>query len=341
MVPKPVGKTKSPSSPPERKPEARLTPQPEESAPRPTPSKPASPGPSGPPSRLDEPSYVCKRARGNSCQPKDPETLERDGAAAQAALIKAQNPGGNKEPQDLDRKYLENLENYKLEIDRDHPFPPYDEDSGAWLEKLGVPNFDEGWTNTIVRNKGAPTTGPAGQDNMIMYILQRSGGEGEPPILQIGLSNNAKLDESTGPERLRWSHMTMDIWLDTCRASGKRPEDLDYIIRDNIRSTKEKNNKFRDSGLETQPGIEAAIAKVGGKRTEINTFGNDPKLASAEERAAYNIVAGAAHGHRVRKMLTDHPKTMKNVRIESFSVLTPETRGDSDAYDILIKLHKV
>jgi hypothetical protein len=44
------------------------------------------------------------------------------------------------------------------------------------------------------------------------------------------------------------------------------------------------------------------------------------------ERAGYGLIAGTPHDDRVRKMLKDYRKTMKDLKIQVFHVMTPKTK---------------
>jgi hypothetical protein len=56
--------------------------------------------------------------------------------------------------------------------------------------------------------------------------------------------------------------------------------------------------------------------------TATQTF---PKDSTGNERAGYGLIAGTPHD-RVRKMLKDYRKTMKDLKIQVFHVMTPNTK---------------
>jgi hypothetical protein len=119
------------------------------------------------------------------------------------------------------------------------------------------------------------------------------------------------------------------------RTAKIKPNELRYIIRSNIDSS--------SSASKTQGYIEEAIKRIKGDRAGVNTFRSDPAAPGVlpDEVAAYQLLAGSDHVHRVLLMLNDFPSTMKNVRVESLSVTTPATEGADDVYNIVIKFTKL
>lgn len=155
-------------------------------------------------------------------------------------------------------------------------------------------------------------------------------------IVNDELLKNAPDDRSfPRGSSLPWSDMMMHNWKMATSGTKVKPNQLKYMIRNNI---------MKGPGAEeTKVMITAAIKRTNGDPKRVSTFQGEPEPSgiTGEELAAYQNLAGSTHAHRVIKMLTDYPETMKNVRIESFSVTTQETEGAEGEYNIVIKFTQV
>lgn len=337
VVPKPVvpvaPKPITPGAPgaPGHMPEINPNP-PKPQEPVPQPPKPQEPAPQPKPG---EPAPVCKRSPGDDCsdvkvtpfQDQYVDGIRGKGADSQAALEKAQKADP---PKDVERDPVS--KNYQGQ--GEHTDIPYLYDGKTedfWLNKQfpEIKYSDEvDWRTSTIRNQGVDASGNT--DNVILLTYERP----DVGTMVIADSKNAEKDALKGkPEQLRWSDMVMNNWVEASKIPGKNPDELKYMIRNNIQDG--------DSAQQTQIAINAAILRIKGDGTAMQTFRSDPKKASDDELAAYQLIAGTAHGDRVLKMLADYPKTMKNVRIESFSVFTPKTQPGPGEYAIIIKFFKV
>jgi hypothetical protein len=127
--------------------------------------------------------------------------------------------------------------------------------------------------------------------------------------------------------------MVMSDWRKACALDTEdslRPTLLRYMVRNNIESGTSANK--------TMDMIDVANKRTKGDPAKVNTFRRDPAIPgiTADELAAYRIMACTNHGHRVLLMLPDYPATIKNIRIGSFSVTTPATIGAGKEYSIVM-----
>ena len=339
VAPKPIapGAPEAPGHMPEINPNP---PKPQEPAPQPP--KPQEPAPQppkpqpAPQPKPGEPAPVCKRSPGGDCsdvkvtpfQDKYIDGIRGKGADSQAALEKAQKADPLK---DVERDPVS--KNYQGQGKDDEAPYIYDgEAKDFWLNKQ-FPEIEYSenvdWRTSTIRNQGVDISGHT--DNVILSTYERP----QVGTMIIADSKNAEKDALKGkPEQLRWSDMVMNNWVKASKDEGnENPDKLKYMIRNNIQDG--------DSAQQTQTAINAAILRTKGDGTAMQTFRSDPKKAGDDELAAYQLIAGTAHGDRVLKMLADYPKTMKNVRIESFSVFTPKTQPGPGEYAIVIKFYKV
>jgi hypothetical protein len=148
-------------------------------------------------------------------------------------------------------------------------------------------------------------------------------------------SRNKENDLAAAKDKALWSDMVMFDLKKAFNSDKIKPDELRYMVRSSIQGG--------SSAERTQGYIEAAITRTGSDRAKSNTFRSDPEAPGIlpDEIAAYQLLAGSDHVHRVLLMLKDYPTTMKNVRVESLSVTTPDTEGADDLYNIVIKFTKV
>lgn len=344
ILPKPVVPKPEPIIPVGPKPGVPVTPgspghmpeilpnQPKPVEPIPQP-KPVDPAPQPLPGN---PAPVCKRTPAGNCQvtkfqEKYIEDIRAKGEGSQADLESKQNVPN---PVDVQRDPVST--NYQGQgVDEDIPYTYFGQADDFWLNKQFSDiryTDDVEWRTSTIRNKGADTSGENAADNSILTTHERP----EQHTMIIADSQNAEKDLLRGqPGMLRWSDMVMNNWVEASKAvksGAMNPNELRYMIQNNIRDG--------ESAQQAQIAINAAIIRNKGDGTTMQTYRSDPKLAGDDELAAYQLIAGTAHGDRVLKMLGDYPQTMKNVRIESFSVFTPKTVPGPGEYAIMIKFYK-
>lgn len=299
---------------------APVPPRPHEPAPPPKPIEPAPP--------TSGSGIQCKRAPGDACpniarfEDANLEALRVKGRDAQAALVVAQRA---KPVKDVDKASVS--DNYAYE-DYENVELNLGEDEMQWLTHGGAQapfsGTRNGWTKTTIRNKDGQNEK---LDNIILDTYQGK----EDRAMVIADSRNRENDKAPPEDKLRWTDMAMFSWKKFCEDKGIQPREVRYWLRNNIQGG--------DSAIETQTAIDGAITRTKGDPGQINTFRSDPDAPgiTTDELAAFQLIAGTAHGHRVLLMLKDFPETMKNVRIESFSVTTRDTEAADEEYNILIK----
>jgi hypothetical protein len=311
--------------------------------PKPTTPKPIKPVP--PPFKPHEPAQPnpnsglrCKRTPGDACSNVTPfddrklKSIRTKGRDAQASLLATQK--ANPVAQDIDRAAMPT--EYDRIVVRKHS-PPIESDKIGFLGQNDVQvsfSMEKTWTMSTIRNQAGRN--PKIDDNILEYftVLESFISPQDRGIV-ITDSNNKGNETAAAQDRLRWSDMAMFDVKDAFRTAKIDPSDLEYIILKSIHDGL--------SAAKTQEFIGAAIKRMAGDRGSVNTFRSDPDAPgiTTDEIAAYQLLAGSDHVHRVLLMLKDYPTSMKNVRIESLSVTTPATRDATDEYNIVIKLAKV
>jgi hypothetical protein len=311
--------------------------------PKPTIPKPIKPVP--PPFKPHEPAQPnpnsglrCKRTPGDACSNVTPfddrklKSIRTKGRDAQASLLATQK--ANPVAQDIDRAAMPT--EYDRIVVRKHS-PPIESDKIGFLGQNDVQvsfSMEKTWTMSTIRNQAGRN--PKIDDNILEYftVLESFISPQDRGIV-ITDSNNKGNETAAAQDRLRWSDMAMFDVKDAFRTAKIDPSDLEYIILKSIHDGL--------SAAKTQEFIGAAIKRMAGDRGSVNTFRSDPDAPgiTTDEIAAYQLLAGSDHVHRVLLMLKDYPTSMKNVRIESLSVTTPATRDATDEYNIVIKLAKV
>lgn len=310
-------------------------------APKPITPKPATPKPvepAPPPPRSLGPAQPnlgsglqCKRAPGDACsniapyEDADFETVRAKGRDAQAGLLETQR--ANPLPQDTNRAAV------STKYDRVVVFnkaPPIDSDEIGFLGQDGLQvsfSTERTWIASATRNQAG--VNPK-MDNNILETYTSTNDRG----IVIVDSRNRENDLLAAQDRLPWSDMAMFDLKTAFQEAKEKPDELRYMIRTNIQGG--------SSAVQTQEYIEGAIVRTAGDGTKVNTFRSDPDApgVTTNELAAYQLLAGSDHVHRVLLMLKDYPTTMRNVRIESVSVTTPATKDATDEYNIIIKFLK-
>jgi hypothetical protein len=330
-IPKPV----VPIIVPLPKPIVPVTPKP--ITPKPTTPKPIKPAP--PPFKPHEPAQPnpgsglrCKRNLGDACANVAPfengelESIRIKGKDAQASLLATQK--ADPLAQDIGRATVPTK--YDRIVVKEHT-PPIESDEIGFLGQDGIQvsfSTEKIWTLSTTRNQ-------AGLNPKIDNNILESYTSPQDRGIVITDSRNKENDMAAAQDRLPWSDMAMFDVMDAFRTAKINPSELRYIIQNSIQGG--------PSAAKTQEFIDAAIKRTGGDRGSVNTFRSDPGAPgiTTDEIAAYQLLAGSDHVHRVLLMLKDYPTSMKNVRIESLSVTTPATRDATDEYNIVIKLAKV
>lgn len=335
VVPKPV----EPVAPP-------VQPKPVDPAPAPEPPKPVDPAPAPPkpvdpapqPPRPQDPkpddaSEICKRAGGDPVSgSKCPFPISdadillfRDKGARDLSALEQVQKGPSPKDKTIDFPGA----NYQWEQNLQKPDFESDEIQFLLDGKIKAPNPTTitDWTSSQIRNPQHINDAP---DRWILESAQSV----QEKFLVIRESRGQQFDKAPEGQRAAWSDMTMHTWKQAC--SGRiSPDSLKYILRENILAG--------DSAKRTRMLIDNAIQRVNGNPAQVNVFrsGTTGTTVLADERMAFEILAGSDHVNRVLRMLADYPQTMKNVRIESLSVTTSATETADNAYNILIKLTKV
>lgn len=301
--------------------------------PVPEPPKPAVPVPKPETPRISDEDNICKRGdkiSGSKCAlPLSSDSLTAFGVKGQedqASLLKIQ-----RDPNALDvqRNFIGDKYEYQLMADQRNPV---NADEMAFLgdSKISLPGWikSDSWVLSKISNPEKINK------KLERDILQTYENPQERAII-VHESFGQERDLVPEAEKARWSDMIMYNWKKACERTGTAPDTLNYILRESIRSG--------DSATRTKELIDAAIKKVDGKREEVNVFrsGTTNVVGSPAERTAFEMLAGSDHVNRVLKMLADYPQTMRNVRIDSLSVTTSDTKTSEDEYNILIKLVKV
>jgi hypothetical protein len=290
-----------------------------------------------------DPVVPCKRAPGGECSNTAKfdaplEVFRQKGESALRALVAAQRV---EKPQDVNRASV--ATRYETQMNAGWA-PPLSKDERKFVEDLGVKySIDDSWTLSTIKNK-EEHSGSSNLDNIIVNTSENPR-DGAIVITDSRNKENDKLlegvpDDGGFPKgnSLPWSDMVMFNWKQSCLRDQSNiigPDTLKYMVRNNI--------DMGDSADETRNLIDAAIERTKGDPAKVNTFRGDPAAPgiTSDEIAAYQLLAGSPHGHRVVLMLADYANTMRNVRIESFSVTTTETAAADEAYNVLIKFVKI
>jgi hypothetical protein len=215
--------------------------------------------------------------------------------------------------------------------------PPIDSDKIGFLGQDGIQvsfSTEKIWTLSTTRNQ-AGLSPKIDNDILESFTILEFFISPQDRGIVITDSSNKGNDTAAAQDRLPWSDMIMFDVMDAFRTAKINPNELRYMIQNSIQGG--------PGAAKTQEFIDAAIKRTAGDRGSVNTFRSDPDLPgiTTNEIAAYQLLAGSDHVHRVLLMLKDYPTSMKNVRIESLSVTTPATRDATDEYNIVIKLAKV
>jgi hypothetical protein len=154
----------------------------------------------------------------------------------------------------------------------------------------------------------------------------------------IIVSDGNKVNNKSAQDSLQWSDIVMLNWRLSCRADKNHiigPDTLKYMIISNISGDSNSD--------QTRNLIDSAINKTKGDSTKLNTFRGDPDIPdiSSDEIGAYQLLAGSPHGQRVVTMLVDYARTMRNVRVYSFSVTTKDMDGADSGYNLIVKFVKI
>ena len=202
------------------------------------------------------------------------------------------------------------------------------------IEFLGQSQLQVSYTSDRVWIQ-ATTRNQAGVNPKLDNIILDTSTSSKDRGIVISDSRNKENDLAAGEDKVPWSDMVMFDLTRAFRDAEMKPSELQYMIRSNIMSG--------SSASKTQGYIEEAIKRIKGNRSRVNTFRSDPAAPGIlpDEVAAYQLLAGSDHVHRVLLMLNDYPSTMKNVRVESLSVTTPATEGAEEVYNIVIKFTKL
>jgi hypothetical protein len=307
-----------------------ITPKP--AAPKPVEPVPPAPRPLEPAQPNLGSGLQCKRAPGDACSNVAPyddaelETVRAKGRDAQASLLETQR--ANPLPQDINRATVSTKYEHVV---APNSAPPISPDETGFLGQDGLQvSFSTGSTWTISTTRNQAGVNPKMDNNILeTYINPKDRG------IVIMDSRNKENDLSAPQDKLPWSDMVMFDFRTAFQTAGVNPNELRYMIRSNIDGA--------SSADKTQEYIEGAIVRTAGDRAKVNTFRSDPNASgvTTNELAAYQLLAGSDHVHRVLLMLKDYPTTMKNVRIESLSVTTPATKDATDEYSIIIKFAKI
>ncbi|USP75888.1 hypothetical protein yc1106_03162 [Curvularia clavata] len=310
-----------------------ITPKP--ITPKPITPKPVSPKPISPkpaePAQPPGSALQCKRAPGDPCTnvatfgTPELEGIRNKGRIVQADLLVTQR--ANPPAQDVDRADLARQYTHD-HTDRQALPLPTDETGFLTANNPPVPHsLQNDWYSYTTTN------------------LQGSGGKLPQPILRTHMNPKDRVmivAESFNGEhdllksgKMRWSDMAMYDLKEAFKTGGVNPDELKYMVRHNIEGGGSASN--------TRNYIEKAIEITQGDRANVNTFRSDPYAPgiTPQELAAYQLLAGSDHVHRVLLMLKDYPATMKNVRVESLRVYTPDTPGTDDGYHIVIMFTRV
>jgi hypothetical protein len=312
-------------------------------APKPTTPKPIKPVP--PPFKPHEPAQAnpgsglrCERGPGDACSNIAPfgnrelESIRTKGRDTQASLLATQKA----DPLAQDIGLAAVPTKYDRIVVKKHS-PPIESDKIRFLGQDGIQvsfSMEKTWTLSTTRKQAGRNSKI--DDNILeSFTVLESFISPQDRGIVITDSNNKGNDTAAAQDRLRWSDMAMFDVKDAFQTAKIDPSELKYIILNSIQGD--------PSAAKTQEFIDAAIKRTAGDRGSVNTFRCDPDAPgiTTDEIAAYQLLAGSDHVHRVLLMLENYPTSMKNVRIESLSVTTPATRDATDEYNIVIKLAKV
>jgi len=231
-------------------------------------------------------------------------------------------------PQDINRATVSTKYEHVLFDERPSPISP---DETGFLGQDGLQlsfSTEKTWVMSTTRNQAG--VNPK-LDNIILETYTSPKDRG----IVIMDSRNKENDYSAPQDKLPWSDMAMFDIKTAFQEAKVKPDELRYMIRGNIDTG--------SSAEKTAECIEGAIVRTAGDRAKVNTFRSDPNApgVTTNELAAYQLLAGSDHVHRVLLMLKDYPTTMRNVRIESLGVTTPATKDATDEYNIIIKFVKI
>jgi hypothetical protein len=296
------------------------------------------------------PGLTCKRAAGSVCTgipafstknlDIDRAIVERvdgfknNGVVRQEALVAAQRA---QSPTDINMPARDVANTY--EVQKDATVAPLSGDEIDWFtaEGLNVPGFhpDSTWVRSQTKPKAENI--PEGRlDNGILSTVSNP----KDRVMVIEDSRgkeNDLLPGKPGQDKPSWSDMAMHDWRSACTSADPAvsPDTLQYVVRSNLLDG--------SSAIDTRNVIDTAISRTSNNPGKVNTFRSDPSAPGItdDEIAGYQALAGTSHGAGVLRMLEDYPETMKNMRIESFSVTTLDTVASDGAYNVLVRLTKV
>jgi hypothetical protein len=300
-----------------------LPPKPQD--PVPQPPKPDSP----PQSQPKDPVVRCKRAVGGDCVniAKFDTLLELFREKGENALKGLNTAQKVEAPKDVSRVSVATI--FKTRM--------YEGSQGLLhvadpiLSVLSAINItystNEDWRKSIMEDKDDKNE----TSHVFMETYER------PQDGAIVISDSNKVNNKSAQDSLQWSDMVMLNWRLSCRADKNHiigPDTLKYMIISNISG---------DSGADqTRNLIDVAINQTKGDPAKLNTFRGDPDIPdiSSDEIGAYQLLAGSPYGQRVVTMLVDYGRTMRNVRVYSFSATTEDMDGADSGYNLIVKFVK-
>jgi hypothetical protein len=185
--------------------------------------------------------------------------------------------------------------------------------SGYLLDPFGIDGSSGDWKIEIVANNppGEPILDYAANKKQATLIVKNAYNKDND-------ANRNPDNPNYQPQNLMTLRdMNMDNWRDAVAnpnpndASTTTIQGLKNIVRNDIVTT------------DTQTSINAAFAITGIDPSTMATFHS--MATTANELAAYQLIAGTAHGNGIVKMLSDHHVELGNLQVIAFNVFTPKS----------------
>jgi hypothetical protein len=196
-----------------------------------------------------------------------------------------------------------------------YPIPTFNgnDGSGYLLDPFEIDGNSGDWTIAMVTNN--PPVEP---------ILEYAANKNQATLIVKNAYNNkndANRNENSPnyqPQNLmKLRDMNMDNWRDA--VTNPNPKDTSTTTVQGL-----KNIVINDVvTTDTQTSIDAAFAITGIDPSTMATFHS--MATTANELAAYQLIAGTVHGNGIVKMLSDHHVELGNLRVTAFNVFTPKS----------------